>query len=330
MLSSKGAVLEEIASRQHLVAVQEGSESKEGLERLAAARQRLAWLWVRGPDPEHPESYLPLIAQAEAESERAEERLAVLSTEFRRGRARLRIGTDEVLASLPKNAALVEIVRYGRYQKGDADRALGSRKLTARPWDAAFVLRGVDRTLVWVDLGPADRNDDLISLWRDAVEPPPTWPDVRTTEAEERYREVSAALEREIWQPIAAAMGEVRTVFIAPDGPFHLVSFATLPVGLSAYLLEQGPTIHYLSSGRDLVRFGSPEPATSPRSARRHPLKNDRMLLVGAPDYDLDLSASGLQPASNTPALPSGSRASCGEFSKLTWSPLPQSQGELR
>jgi hypothetical protein len=40
---------------------------------------------------------------------------------------------------------------------------------------------------------------------------------------------------------------------MVPDAALHLVSFGALPTGVSEYLVETGPLIHYLSAERDLV-----------------------------------------------------------------------------
>jgi CHAT domain-containing protein len=74
-------------------------------------------------------------------------------------------------------------------------------------------------------------------------------------------------------------------VLVVPDGSIGLVAFAALPWGAAGYLVEGGPTLHYLSAERDLLR---PLPTDTPRS----------LLALGGPDYDEVLGAAADRPSS--------------------------------
>ena len=83
-------------------------------------------------------------------------------------------------------------------------------------------------------------------------------------------------------------------MFVVPDGALHLVSFAALPTGASAYLVETGPVIHYLSTERDLVPFmraRRPAGACSLWAARRSTSPGLLAWLLPPPSVALDRRA---------------------------------------
>ena len=67
-----------------------------------------------------------------------------------------------------------------------------------------------------------------------------------------------------------------------PDGSVNLVNMAALPTRDGGYLIEDGPTLHMLTTERELLR------------TRVSPLRASRGLLaVGAPDYNRRVLPSG-------------------------------------
>jgi len=107
------------------------------------------------------------------------------------------------------------------------------------------------------------------------------------------------------------------------------VSFAALPVGESAYLVEKGPLLHYLSAERDLAA-----PLASPRGA-------EGLIALGAPAYnetDVFAGLSGKEQAPLPTPSPAqvaslrpfrGQRSGCGDFTTLKFEPLPGTGPEV-
>jgi hypothetical protein len=94
------------------------------------------------------------------------------------------------------------------------------------------------------------------------------------------------------------------------------VSFAALPVENGRYLIDTGPSFHYLAAERDLVDLDLDPPAG-----------ND-LLALGDPDFDHDAveragpaAPAGRVPPAAEPAF-RGARSSCGEFTTLRFTPL--------
>ena len=86
------------------------------------------------------------------------------------------------------------------------------------------------------------------------------------------------------------------------------------------YLIEAGPMIHLLSTGRDLVRFAREGPG--PNTGRG-------LLALGAPDYDAVGTLSRVAArVGGGPTAPRGS--ACVPAGPARWTPLPESAREVR
>ena len=115
-------------------------------------------------------------------------------------------------------------------------------------------------------------------------------------------------------------------MFIVPDGALNLVSFAALPSDDERYLIETGPTLHYLSAERDLVATSDDET-----------IAGVGLLALGGPDYD-DRAIFSTGPAPESPGTTRskgssgsvGTRSSCGSFDTLSFDPLPAAAIEAR
>jgi CHAT domain-containing protein len=111
-----------------------------------------------------------------------------------------------------------------------------------------------------------------------------------------------------LWDPVAAG-GELsgkRVVFIAPDGPMHLMPFAALPAG-PGYLIEQ-VNLACVSTGKDFLRS-------------RRPGSHAGALLVGGVDFN---SRPSLAQAPATRA-----RGRLSRLNDLEWNPLPGTTEEV-
>jgi CHAT domain-containing protein len=112
---------------------------------------------------------------------------------------------------------------------------------------------------------------------------------------------------------VARSLGSARRILIVPDGGINLVSFATLPAGTDRYLVEEAPTLHYLSAERDLL--------TQANSARG---AGAGALVVGGPDFNADPRVPATpKDASAGRSAYRGAPPSCGAFRSFRFAPLP-------
>src|SRR5262249_23300929 len=108
-----------------------------------------------------------------------------------------------------------------------------------------------------------------------------------------------------------------------PDGQLDRLPFEMLTFD-NKFLLEQ-KTISYVTSAREIVRLGTVQ--SKPKSAPQ----NQKSLVMGNPDFDLDLAktshpGSAVQLADATALLRSVSR----DYHGLKFKPLPGAEAEAR
>jgi len=306
-LSSKGQVSDGIFARQRALFQETDSSLMSLADSLRLARFTLAKLWVKGPDEEHPEGYKDKLAQANAEKERLESELARRSASFRRELEVWEVDSRKVSRCLPTGSALVEYMKYS-YSK--------PRGKTESHYLA--VVLNSENEVFTLDLGQAAKIDSSVSWYRSHFQFPKM--------IDERdFKRISDEIYSLVWKPIEGRLSGAKIVFIAPDGALNLVSFAGLMDATGKYLIEKYP-IHYLSSGRDLLRL------------KERPPRGFGLLALGDPDYDAPASARLSTKPIQAPAdtllasvfpIVRNVRSGCKKLSDTRVSRLPQTRQEV-
>ena len=315
---ARAAVLEEVASRQRLVAQAEDDESARLARALVAARERLAALLARSAAD--PASRLR-VEQNARERDQAERLLAEHSVRFRTAHERARIGIRDAVAALPPNGALVAFVRFTRVDVrpvAAADRptpSTGSAAVTRGDAYAAFVAR-TGMPVAAIALGDADPIDATVAQWRAAIagEIEAGRPSART---ERVHRDTGAALRKRIWDPLQAALRDARDVFVVTDGSLHLVNLGALPRPSGGYLVEDGRLLHHLAAERDLVQPPAP--------------LGEGLLIVDNPSYGSGRGARTVPvpAAARSAGSPAAASApGCDDLQSLRFDALPGTRRE--
>ncbi len=147
------------------------------------------------------------------------------------------ITIEGVAAAIPSDAALVEIVSFRPVVPHPAN--------LSQIWGAsryvAYVLQQ-GGSLKFADLGEAKAIDDLAAAFRETLSH-------RGSDAKRAGR----ALDELVMRPVRQLVGNVRHLFISPDGALDVVPFAAMVDEHGHYLVDAWH-ISYLSSGRDLLR----------------------------------------------------------------------------
>jgi CHAT domain-containing protein/tetratricopeptide (TPR) repeat protein len=293
-IRGRALVTDEMATRQ----IRQGNDDAEGARlhgELVSAQQRLANLLVRGAGQLDPTRYAASVVQVRREAEDAERRLAGHSAAFREQLEVAQIGVDEVRAALPRETMLVSFVRYERTRWDAVPAPRSTRGRSSVPSYLAFVLVA-DRPVAAIPLGDAATIEPLITRWRRDIVAEMSRP-LTSKLVGSPSRSAGSALRKLIWDPIVPHVTGAKQVLLVADGALHLVPFAALPVGRDGYLLEEAPTIHYLSTERDLVE--RPRRAATSRSA-------SGLLALGAPAFDgaAPLPQAKAAPSARPAALP--------------------------
>ena len=226
--------------------------------------------------------------------------LSTASAAFRQAQAEATAGGSDVCAAVPLDAALVDVLWYGRNVPPIS---------SATPHYVAFVLRGGEcEKPIRVDLGPAAPLDEEVGRFRDALSREAPDPAARELRATYR-RSLAARLHARLFPPALqrAIVGKPR-LLIAPDGVLSLLPFALLPGEDGHEFLVETRTVSYIPSGRDLLR------------RRVAPSAPTGLLAVGAPAFEQ---------APIQTAHPSTLRAGCG-VPEDPFVPLPGTARELR
>jgi len=289
VVQSRALVMDEMASRHSRHLAGASRQITDLIRRLEVAREDLSRVLLEAtPGADR----VRRVAEARQAVEGVERRLGEVSKTFRTRLARFSIGVEQVADELPREAALVSIVRYR------APRPQGERYV-------AFVLRGGGSEPVVLSVGPAEYIDDLVRSWkREVSEPPPPFPGA-AREAEERYRQAGLAVRRNLWDPIAAQLGDKRLVLVVPDGLLHLLNLSTLPLDDGRYIAEAGPSIHYLSAERDI-------PTVS-----RNRSHGKGLLVLGDPEFGEVEDAELIWSRGGSEIRDSCERATTGGFAPL-------------
>jgi CHAT domain-containing protein len=326
---ARALVLNQLASRHRDLAAHASPENRSLVAAFQKARDALATLLIQGPGASGSDDYPKKLAAARAQREAAERSLAEKSSIYRAMMAERDRELKDILAALPPATALVSYVLFDRVSSppppGDG-KTLAT--VTSTPSYLAFAY-APGRGVHWQRLGSAASLEGLVAAWRDATTVAPRAFATSGAQQEAESRRTGEALRRKVWDPLKPFLGDVKQVFIVPDGALHLVNFSALPSGSSQYLLEKGPLLHYLSAERD---------------AASSPAENDaslHALVIGGVDFDRlseETEASCIpQPptaasavASNRPEAGAfrSAPSSCEHFHQVRFSPLPGSRDE--
>lgn len=294
VLRRKAIVAEVMAAQREVILGGRQPEQRETLATIAALRQEAARLaFARDASEGAAERRRDLQARREELERELARRAPGLDLE----RPPRDLDAAAIAAALPAAAALVEFVRYRQF-------AFAAAPLRGEaPWAAARYLAfvvvggGADRVQM-VDLGDGEAIDRLIEEFRSAV----------TGERAAPAGTDGSRLRAAVFDPLGAALGRTRRLFIAPDGDLSRLPFETLPDIAGRPLLEEY-RISYLSAGRDLLRLGSSAsaPAADP-------------IVIAFPDFDLRDRA--------LPAAPETRRSRDVRGQGIAFPPLPGTRGE--
>lgn len=284
---------------------------------LRQTRTVLSNLYVSGVGDEGVQSYRDKLDKATRDKEQFESKLARSSASYRNLQDALDISTKKILDVLnviPGSFKLVEYMKYD-YQVPGPDSSI-ARYLV--------LVMDNDRVLDIIDLGDASEIDALVDRYRKHMLGVSSAGRMPTVVDQHKYKRIGEELHSRIWQPVEAYAAGVDLVLVAPDGALNMVSFAALMDRDGKYLMEKTP-IHYLSSGRDLIRLKDQAETAA------------GLFALGDPDYGASVVARRPEPAvpADTISEPvyyatRNVRSGCGTLKDITVDPLPGTRKEVK
>jgi tetratricopeptide (TPR) repeat protein len=240
VLRQKGVVLDSLLEDRLVAEASSDPKQREIIAQLRAKKQRLMQLVLEVPKDLSEATQKQRAAEKEklsTEVEQLEAGLARQVAGLGKARRALSVSVTQVQSVLPKQAVLIELLRYSHY--------LGMR-LEERYGAVVISASGGPK---WVPLGAAAEIEKDVKLYQKAV---------RGKTDEATLGNVLKALEERVWAPIEKALPEDSTmVMVSPDGELSFVSFATLLAPDDRFVGEKY-SISYVASGRDLLRESKP------------------------------------------------------------------------
>ena len=271
VLRRKELVLDAVADNIQTLRSQlaQKPETKKLLDEWLNVLQQLSTLVYRGQGKQTPEQYQTQFQQLEAEKERLEDAISDKSAEFRTTTQPVELAA--IQATIPKDAALVEIVLYEPF-----NAKAKSAEQWGKPHYAAAVLRSSGEPK-WIDLGDAAAIDKSVTNLREALATKSTLKTnqenknnaIKENDRGESDRSIfkvepvidiasvqklARTLNQQVMALIRPLLGDARHVLISPDGQLSLIPFEALQDEQGKYLIQRY-AFSYFSSGRDLVRL---------------------------------------------------------------------------
>jgi CHAT domain-containing protein/tetratricopeptide (TPR) repeat protein len=350
-LALSKAFLEEVRAIQAVFDADPRTTTRALREQYHALQVRLDRLAKSGLDPAEREGARRDLQRLSSKLEHQLSDRSTLLAEMFRDRS---LTLSDIARNLPPGAALTDFIQYRRYDF----TAEGTNEWKEQRYAAylTFPLPRESTNVVVerVDLGEAAPiNEAVESICK------------RMASGMGYTRDdVSAGLRRLgdlVYAPMAKYLTNVSHLIVCPDGQLSRVPFEMLRVG-DKFLIEE-KTISYITSGREIVRLQSrsgvsPDPnppgaatnAVGEAGQAGRPSYIGPALVIGGPDFDLDLSKAGsasfqlagaagiparspadakqdaLPLAGRTPVLRSLSR----DYRGIKFSPLPGAEAEAR
>ena len=241
VLRQKGVVLDSLLEDRLVAEASADPKQREIIAQLRAAKQRLMQLVLEVPKDLSEAAQKQRAAEKEklsTEVEQLEGGLARQVAGLGKARRALSVTVPQVQSVLPKQAVLIELLRYSHY--------LGKGKFENRYGAVVISASGEPK---WVPLGAAAEIEKDVKLYQKSVRG-------KTDEATlgnvlKAWRNESGRQSRKL------CLLKTKTVIMSPDGELSFVSFATLLTPDDRFLGEKY-SISYVASGRDLLRENKP------------------------------------------------------------------------
>jgi tetratricopeptide (TPR) repeat protein len=263
-LKRKGVVLEAQKRFQEALVYADDPGAMKTFQELSRVRSELSRLTFGGPGKQGMETYNKKKAGLETQKEKLEARLSQLSQSYALKQKIAKADCEKVAKALPKNTALLEFARVEMRNF----KATGKEKRWNPAHYLAFVLpAGTGDKVGMIDLGDAEKIDQGIAAFKREIA---TIRDIKGLKAIEASRKVYDM----VFGPLKKELGNVREVFISPDGNLNLIPFEVLQGPDGRFLIEDY-TFNYLAAGRDVLGFGEIKE------------QGGKALLMGDPDFDM-------------------------------------------
>ena len=258
-LKRKGVILEAQRRFQEALVYSDDLQAVKTFQNLSRVRAQLSKLAFVGPGKEGLDAYKKKMADLKAQKEKLEARLSKLSQAFALKQKIAKADCEKVSGALPPKTILIEFARVEVFN-------FKTKWLSAHY--LAFILHaGKGNKIGLIDLGDAYLIDKVISGFKKEIA-------IIRKLKNERIIKSSKEIYDLVFKPLKRELGDVKEIFISPDGNLNLIPFEVLQGPDGKFLIEDY-TFNYLAAGRDLLGFGQIKE------------QGKKALLMGDPDFDM-------------------------------------------
>lgn len=259
-LIRKGIVLEAQKRYQEALVYSVDPQALKTFQDLSRARTQLSKLTFGGSGKGDLDAYKKRIADLEEKKDRLEAKLSQLSEAFALGQKIAEADCAKIARSLPAKTVLIEFARVEMFDFKAKEK--GERWKPAHY--LAFILHAGNGDKVgMIDLGNAEEIDKAVAQLKKEI-----------SVMDEKSMKSSRKIYDLVFEPIRKQIGDVKEIFISPDGNLNLIPFEVIMGPDHRYLIEDY-TFNYLAAGRDVIGFGQIHG------------ESGKALLMGDPDFDL-------------------------------------------
>ena len=278
-LANSKAMLEEVQATQASLGADSRRSTRERREKLDAIQTQLHRLPesnLGAPQREARRRQLQ-IEKTQIEEALAEWNQLVLQTIRERN-----LTLTDIARSLPPQSVLLDFIQYQRYDFVAKTNQWKEERYAAY---LTFPLARDSTNVVVerVDLGEAAPINEAVEF----ICRPPAAGLSPDSDSAKKLEANCRRLTLLVYSPLAKHLTTSSHLIICPDGQLSRLPFEMVSVG-NRFLVEE-KTISYVTSGREAVRIASPKSRIrSPESKT----KSSKSLVMGNPDFDLDLASA--------------------------------------
>ena len=306
VLRRKGRALDAMTDSISSLRRRLNPQDQQLLDQFLTARSQYATLVLAGPGKVSLSQYKQVVAHLQDEEERLESEISRRSAEFRTQTQSVTL--ESVQSVIPQGTALVEFVLFYPFNAKE-------NKWEA-PRYAAYVLGNQGEPL-GIDLGEAEAINKAVESLRAVLRRNGGNP---LSDIERDVKLRARALDEMVMRPVRKLLGQIRRVFLSPDGALNLIPFAALVDEQGRYLVERY-SFTYLTTGRDLLRM------------QTHIESKQATVIVADPDFGKQASAGSdriLKIKKDTDAPAQTVSSGAIDFSHVFFSPLPGTAEEAK
>ncbi|HKM93154.1 MAG TPA: CHAT domain-containing protein [Prolixibacteraceae bacterium] len=206
------------------------------------------------------------ITELEEKANQLDKQLTKASQAYQQNKENLNIQWQDIQKNLKEGEAAIQFISFPYYNKQWTDSTL---------YCALVVKPGMESPAMI----PLFEKKQLKPLLEKQLVPNELYASRGTTVFYNTSQKAANGQElyQLIWEPLQKELDSVNTVYIAPSGLLHKISFSAIPIDSTRLLCDQFE-LRRLSSTRQLAVHDIIEPET----------KNNRIALFGGIDYDLN------------------------------------------